>query len=68
MDGLVLDAEEGRGKLRNAQVSRMQTQTLGYPNENLGLRAIPVLKREEEPAEVKHLSRQRKRKQLRCRK
>jgi len=41
VNGLALDTDEGRGKLRKAQVRRKQPETLGYPNEILSLRAIP---------------------------
>ena len=41
MNGLVLDTEEGRGKLRKAQVRRKQPSTLRFLNETLNLRVIP---------------------------
>jgi len=41
VDGLALDAEEGRGKLRKAQVRRKQPETLGFPNGTPALRGIP---------------------------
>jgi len=40
-NGLALGTEEGRGKLRKAQVRCKQPETLGFPNETLNLRVIP---------------------------
>jgi len=41
VNGLALDAEEGRGKLRYVRVSRMRASTPECLNENLCPRAIP---------------------------
>ena len=72
-DALALGAEEGRDKLRKAAVSRKQAETRRYPNGETHMRKphVPydesiVVRRE--PAELKHLSRRRKRKKHRFRK
>ena len=70
MNALPPGAEEGRGKLRKAAGSRKQAMIRGYPNGE-----TPIFRRYRpydeyiviwrEPPELKHLSRARKRNQLR---
>jgi len=52
---LGLIGEEGRSKLRKARGSRMQALNPGFPN---------CLRKEGTPAELKYLSKRRKRNQL----
>ena len=66
-------AEEGRGKRRNAVVSRKQAVTHRYPNGAIRRSKASAfhteyIGMEGEPPELKHLSRERKRKQKRFRK
>ena len=72
-DALALGAEEGRDKLRKAAESRKQAVTRRYPNGETRMESLHapydesiVIRRE--PAELKHLSRRRKRKKHRLRK
>ena len=67
MDAQAPSADEGRGKLRKATVSRKQAKTRRYPN--VETRQNEVLSRHDEsivmsggPGELKHLSTRRKRK------
>ena len=70
MDALALRAEEGRDKLRKAAVRSKYPMTRRYPNGETRLRrpqspyteSIGIWR---EPAELKHLSRRRKRKKNR---
>ena len=72
-DALALGAEEGRNKLRKATVRSKYPVTRRCPNEETHTNELRVLHDEyivmqREPAELKHLSRRRKRKKHRLRK
>ncbi len=61
-DALALGGDEGRGKLRKAVGISKRELIRGYPNETT--RQLEELSHREvsQPAELKHLSRRRKRK------
>ena len=72
-DALALGAEEGRNKLRKAAVRSKYPVTRRSPNEETHTKKLRVLYDksiviQREPAELKHLSRRRKRKKHRLRK
>ena len=53
-------AEEGRGKQRYAWARSMDPMNRGFPN---GTSYLRMIRKDREPAELKHLSRERKRNQ-----
>ena len=72
-DALALGAEEGRDKLRKAAGRSKYPLNRRYPNEGTHMEKLHVPYHESivmrrEPAELKHLSRRRKRKKHRLRK
>ena len=73
VDALALGAEEGRDKLRKAAVRSTYPMSRRYPNGETHMERLHVPHDESivmrrEPAELKHLSRRRKRKKHRFRK
>ena len=73
VDALALGAEEGRDKLRKATGRSTYPVIRGYPNGETHMERLHVSVYESivygrEPAELKHLSRRRKRKKHRFRK